>query len=123
MMNDNKLDEMIRYFDENLAGCKARERRLRAEQRQDEAVFEKIRGNVFDVFKTILTVARRKEQDEDSIRRFFRQRLEQIPQGWVESLQKAEAHGDTEKAYIERIKLETVAAIRAQTEKLWEVSA
>ncbi len=123
MMNDDKLRSMMRYFDENLKDCRAQEEALRAAQRGDEAIFARIRGNVFDIFKTVLGVARDHEQDEDALKRFFFGRLESIPRGWEQALQQAEAHADAQRAHIEHIKLQAVRDIRAQAEELWGAKA
>ena len=42
------------------AGC---ERVLREDGRDDEATFERIRGNVFDIARTVLDVAARQDED------------------------------------------------------------
>lgn len=45
------------FFDERMEGCRERQRRLQGEDRGDEANFERIRENVYDIFKTVVSVA------------------------------------------------------------------
>ena len=45
------------YLEERIAACRQKEAALVADSRADEAVFEKIRANVHDIFRTVLSVA------------------------------------------------------------------
>ena len=97
-------------MNEQAEACKARADALTADNRQDEAVFEKIRGNVFEIFTAVLNAARKQSDPAD----FFRRQLTAIPANWEAALEKAEAYGDEAKAHTERIKLDAVRAIREQ---------
>ena len=84
----------------------------------DEAVFEKVRENVYDVFRTVLSVAQKQHGgDAAAVRQFFESRLQQIPSAWEASLEKARQHGDEKKALIEEIKLAAVSDIKAALEE------
>ncbi len=101
------------YFEERIAACQAAVDALRADNREDEAVFEKIRMNVYDIFRTVYS-AGEKVSGGDPGRQldFLRKRLEEISTNWQKALEAAKNHGNTEKAHVEQIKLDTVAEIR-----------
>lgn len=120
MNNFVKLNRVRDALNEQIRVHKDTESALRAEGRQDESVFEKIRVNVLGIFVTMLNVAEKREQNDEAAQRFFVQKLDSIPNEWQQSMKNAQAHDDEEKAHIERIKLETVAQIRAQANEIWE---
>lgn len=117
------MAELDRWLAERIALCGQRGQALRADDRGDEAAFEKIRANVYDIFRTVLSVAERNCGDGEAARRFPLRRLESIPSGWHASYEKAQAHDDPVKARIERIKLDTVGEIREALESLWKEEA
>lgn len=104
------MESLQKFLNEQAEACKARAASLTADNRQDEAVFEKIRSNVFEIFTAVLNAARKQSDPVD----FFRRQLTAIPSNWEAALEKAEAHGDEAKAHTERIKLDSVRAIREQ---------
>lgn len=119
-MTENKREQICLYFESEITRCKLQEQRLLSDERTDEAIFEKIRMNVFQIFHSVFSVAVKTCGDDDEkIRQFFLSKAEQIPQNWNTSLKKAEEHNDIEKAHIESIKLETICKIKATFEKIW----
>lgn len=100
--------------------CGQRRQALLADDRADEATFEKIRANVYDIFRTVLSVAARTCGEKDAAGRFFRQRMESIPSGWAASWEKARQHDDAVRLRQEQVKLDTVGEIRRQFEEVWE---
>ncbi|MBD5149168.1 MAG: hypothetical protein HDT18_02040 [Oscillibacter sp.] len=109
------------YLDEQIAACKQRGKLLAEDDRMDEGNFEKIRANVYEIFKTILSVAERVCGKDDSARRgFFLQKAEQIPASWAASHEKAKQNGDVEKMHIESIKLDTIQEIKRMCMQIWE---
>lgn len=63
------------YLDEQIAARKQRSKLLTADDRVDEGNFEKIQANVYEIFKTVLSVAERVcGRDELAKKRFFLQR-------------------------------------------------
>lgn len=102
---------MMNYFDTQITACKVREQALIADNRASEAVFAKIQGNVYDIFRTVYSVGSKAGEG------FFLTKLEEIPQSWRTALEAAEAHGDTEKAHIERLKLDVVEEIKTELER------
>lgn len=108
------------WLEEQIAACKQRGRRLQADDRTDEANFEKIRANVYDIFKTVLSVAGRVcGEDERARKAFFSQRAEQIPASWEASYETARQNGDAAKMHIETIKLDTIREIREMCMQVW----
>lgn len=105
------ITQLQAWLETRRAGCQAAEQALAHDARADEAVFAKIQGNVFDIFSTVLQVARRTRGD--GALDFFRSRLEEIPANWRTALEMAEANNDPERAHTERLKLEAAAEIRA----------
>lgn len=93
--------------------CAADRRALEADGRQDEAVFARIRQNVYEIFDAVLTAADRTCADEAARRRFFAGKLADISGSWQTAQQKAAAAGEQDKVHIEALKLAAAADIRA----------
>lgn len=113
-------EKMNAYLLEQRRLCEARAEVLAGESREDEAVFEKIRLNVFDIFRTVLSAAKTATDSQEEAVRFFLERLRRIPAAWEKSLAAAQSHGDEAKAHIEKLKLDAVARIRQEAEKMEE---
>ena len=108
------------YLDEQITACRQRSKLLAEDARIDEGNFEKIRANVCEIFKTILSVAERVCGTDDSAKRsFFLQKAEQIPASWAASYEKAKRNGDTGKMHIERVKLDTIQEIKDMCIQIW----
>lgn len=119
-MNERQC-KFERYLEGRIAACKQRGGLLVADDRMDEGNFEKIRANVYEIFKTILSVTEKVcEEDDCAKKRFFLQKVEQIPSGWEASYEKAKQHGDVEKMHIEGLKLDTAREIREMYMQIWE---
>lgn len=119
------MNEQQRKFesclDERIAACKRRSQLLAEDDRVDEGNFEKVRANVYEIFKAILSAAERVCGRDDSARRvFFLQKAGQIPASWRASYEKARQNGDAEKMHIERIKLDTIQEIKDMCAQIWE---
>ena len=86
---------------------------LRAENRGDESVFERIRANVYGIFVSVLEAADKQYgADETAMRQFCLRKLEEIPAEWEAAAQKADAHHDERAAFLERLKLRAAGEIR-----------
>lgn len=108
-MEQNILD----FFEQKIAACGLERKRLQEEDRGDEANFEKIKANVYDIFKTIFLTAQKQYGDDQSkVQEFFLKKLEQIPSGWAASYEEARQHDDAGAMHIESVKLEVVRDIR-----------
>ena len=120
-MIEQKVSKLNRYFEEQIAMCNQRNKKLLDDERTDEATFEKVKANVYDIFRTILSVAvKTSKGDPDAVRRFFVQKTEQILSSWVTAYDKAKQHNDTVKMCLEQIKLDTIGEIKENFAKTWE---
>lgn len=118
-----KIEKMTNYFENNIASCAKRAKQLLADERSDEAVFEKIKGNIYDIFRTVFSVALQTCKDDcDAVKDFFDKRLVQIPTSWAASYEKAAQHNNIAIIQIEKIKLDTVAEIQKTFESIWSES-
>lgn len=109
------------YFDREINQCKILSRNLMEDGREDEAIFAKIRGNVFEIFNTIFNVGIRSSSGFDErVYQFFLERLEQILQNWEHSRENAKNYHEAEKEFIESIKLETANQIKGEFQRIWE---
>ena len=120
-MIEQAVSTLNRYFEDRIADCSRLEKELIADERRDEATFEKIRANVYDIFRTILSVAEKVGKgDPEAVRNFFVQKTEQIPSTWAASYEKAQQHNNAVGMQIEQIKLDTIDEIKKQFAKVWE---
>lgn len=86
---EHKAEAMTKFFQEQIARCEADRQALLRDDRGDEATFQRIRGNIFDIFQTVLSVAVQNCNGDEAIGAFFSLRLEQIPGSWLQSLEAA----------------------------------
>ena len=120
-MNEQRVEKLNRYFDEQISLCGQRSKELSADDRMDEVAFEKIKGNVFEIFCTILSAAvKTSKGDNEATKDFFILKTEQIPSNWAAAYEKAKQHNDAVSMRIEQIKLETVDEIKKTFTKIWE---
>ena len=123
-MNEQKRNETDRYFQEQTCRYAALSQELNRDHRVDEVVFAKVQGNVYDIFSAVFSAAVKTcGQDDEKAVQFFLTKLQQIPQNWHTALATATEHGETEKAYIEQLKLDTATEIQNEFLKIWEVTA
>ena len=115
---------MREYLEERISACKERGLELSAQGRGDEAAFEKVRANVYDIFRTVLEAALRiGDGDAGAVQRFFLMKAEQIPSSWKAAQERAALHDDVERLMIEGLKLDTAQEVRARFVELWEAGA
>ncbi len=119
---NQQQERLMRYLTEQSAACLAKQQALAADERRDEAAFEQIRANIFEVFRTVLTTAQNTCGDDAAIQTFFVQRLAQIPGAWTNALNEARAHHDTHQQHLQHVKLGVVQEIRREMAR-WEVEA
>ena len=110
------------FLDEGILTCRERQKKLQDDDRGDEAIFEKIKENVYDIFKKMLHAAiRTSGENEPAVKAFFLQKLEEIPSSWALSYEKAAAHDDVKTMHIEKVKLNVIQEIEAAAARAWEV--
>ena len=51
-MIEQKVSMLNSYFEGQIALCGQRNKELLADERMDEATFEKVKANVYDIFRT-----------------------------------------------------------------------
>ena len=109
------------YLDGQITDCRQRSKLLAADERVEEGNFEKVRANVYEIFKTILSAAEKVcGKDDGARKRFFLQKTDEIPANWTTSYEEAKKQGDVEKMHIESIKLDTVREIKEMCMQIWE---
>jgi len=120
-MEDRK-NQVLLFFQDRMEGCQAKGAQLNQQERRDEADFQKIRENIYDIFLKMFQFSLQTtgELDAAKVAAVFYQKLDTIPANWKISYQKAKEHGDEAKAYIEEIKLEVVEEIRSGFHRIWE---
>lgn len=101
------------FLDGEAARSRERQAALNAEERKDEAVLEKIRENVFDIFRTVLLSSAKRTHSEEEQRAFFQANLNNIPRGWKIAYAQAQAHNDAVRLAQEQVKLDALAQIEA----------
>lgn len=123
-MDERAVGLMRAYLEERISACKERGLELSAQGRGDEAAFEKVRANVYDIFRTVLEAALRiGDGDAGAVQRFFLMKAEQIPSSWKAAQERAALHDDVERLMIEGLKLDTAQEVRARFVELWEAEA
>lgn len=115
------MDNFMQFLEARILKCKERAAALESDHRKDEAVFEKVRENVYDIFRSVWQVAYQQCGEDKAARtQFFQIRLAQIPSSWMQALERAQQHGDEKKALIEKIKLSAIEDITAAFEQYRE---
>lgn len=123
-MMEQKISKLNSYFDKKISLCERCSKKLQTDDRADEAAFEKIKANIYDIFRTILSVAvKTGKGDAEAVRRFFILKIQQIPSNWAAAYKQAEEHDDAVKMQIEQIKLDTAGEIKKIFTAIWEEEA
>ncbi len=120
-MKPAQQETFINYLQQRAAAIQADTVRLMDDHRADEANFEKIRANIFQIIKTILTTAVVRREPEKRQEELLVYRLNLFHDTWNAALEKAQAHGDQLRVRQEQVKLEALEEIRKRFEQLREV--
>ena len=122
LIMSEKQEEFTTWLGSQIAACEKRREKLLADERSDESDFEKIKVNIYDIFRTVFNVALKTNGgDADAAKRFFLLKMEEIPANWKAAYDKAKQHDDVHRIQTERIKLETAQEIRTTFERIWEI--
>ena len=81
--------------------------------RQDDAVFVKIKCNVYEICKTVFGVFKKVKAEKDLYNEYIN-KLDKFKNAWTDSFEKAKAFGDSKKAAAEEAKLSALAEIKAK---------
>lgn len=120
-MADLAQKAMFDYLNERIFVCGEEWTKLKNDHRDDEATFEKIKANIYEIFSKMLSVAIKKSGGNGrALRAFFGEKLEEIPSSWAASYEKAALHGDVKTMHIEKMKLDVVQEIKAARALIWE---
>ena len=121
-MLEENVSKINNYFDGQNSLCVQRRMDLRAEGRMDESVFENVKENVYNIFRSVLSASvKTSKNDPVAAKDFFLQKLEEIPSNWRMAYETARQNDDAGKMQIEQIKLAAVREIREAFSYLWEV--
>ena len=103
-----KIASIAVFLQENEALHRCHAAALATDSRADEANFEKIRANVFGIFRAVLETAVKTKGECPEALEFFSAKLREIPASWRGALEKAK---NSESAYVEKLKLDSVKEI------------
>ncbi|SHO45484.1 hypothetical protein [Anaerocolumna xylanovorans] len=122
-MHENGKIEFLEYLDLSFKSTQDESMKLMQEYRNDDANFIKVKGNIYQIFKTVfLGVANQKALDKEAVKELFVSKMETIPANWKKSYENARKFNDIEKITIEEIKLQTLEEIQSTFLRIWERS-
>lgn len=98
------MEAFLKELNDIAAALRQEANALAADSRQDEADLNKIRANIYEVCATIGGVVC-KTAPEAEREVMFRRKLEALPKNWQVALEAARAHGNTQRAVVEEVKL------------------
>jgi len=107
------MEKFINYLQKQQKHHLAEAERLANEQREDDAVLEKVRANIYGIF---ISLAQSPYVNVGVS--FMEQKMQQIPSAWHISLENAIKHGDFEKETLERVKIAVMADIQATFDEM-----
>ena len=120
-MNNPKAEAFTCFLDKRTADIQKTIVQLNEDHRTDEANFEKIRANIFQVIKTVFLVFRKTPGSEQELRALMDGRLALFEETWNSSLARAREHNDEKRVLQEEVKLEALTEIRRKFDEMWEV--
>lgn len=119
-------EEFLQFVEENKKECIEKENKLKEEERKDEAEFEKIKYNIYEISVSFLGTAVKKAEnaaEEEKTEVFFREFIEgmnKLSVSWKIRLEKAKEHNIPEIILIEETKLAAWSRLIEKFEKLRE---
>ena len=113
------MEELKKALEAKVAEAAQSAATLMAEDRIDDANLEKIRGNVYGIFVSVLQAAEKQSPDDVTRREFFERNLERIPSGWHTARDMAWKRGDTVRLVQEDVKLAALDEVEQAFRELW----
>lgn len=113
------MDKLMKALQAKVAEAAQSAAALTAEDRIDDANLEKIRGNVYGIFVSVLQAAEKQSSDNLNQRELFERNLERIPSGWCLARDKAWKRGDTVRLVQEDVKLAAIDEVEQAFRELW----
>lgn len=101
------------YIETKIRELSLKEKSFNENHQQDDAVFIKMKINVYNICKTVFDVFK-KVKSEDSLCVEFIGKLNEFEKTWSESYEKAKKFGDLKKIAAEEAKLEALAEIKTK---------
>lgn len=112
------MNGFTEYCESKILELSKEAKKLEENYRQDDAVFVKIKINVYDVCKTVFGVFI-KTKPQESFAEEYLGKLGEFREIWSASKEKAEKFGDSKKSAVEEAKLCVLAEIREKFIALW----
>jgi hypothetical protein len=123
----NLEEKYISYIDEKIAEHNKKSEHYKLDDRNDEADLEKIKVNIYEIFRTLFLSDIKQLDGKDfgetvniNIYGGFLLRFDTIPTNWSVSLDKAIEHGDTTKQVIEEHKLSVAKELKDKFLEIFE---
>lgn len=120
-------DKYLFYIDGKITVHNSKSEQYKTEDRKDEADLEKIKANIYEIFRTLFLSDIKQLEGKDleksesiDIYGGFLLRFDTIPTNWKISLDKAIEHGDTTKQVIEEHKLEVAKGLKDRFMKMFD---
>lgn len=120
-MNTSNTEAFIRFLDQRTGDVQEKIVQLNQDHRSDEANFEKIRANIFQVIKTVFLAYQKTPRTGQELQAFMDVKLTMFQETWTDSLNKAREHNDEKRVLQEQVKLEAMKEIRQKFDQLREV--
>ena len=127
-----KVENLIEYFTkelkENQKNIKKSIEKLDSSEAKDEAIHEKVRLNIYEIFETLFNTSIKKvyglhlSEDEvlyESLSKTYLEFFTRIPASWRINYEKAKANGDAYNLFLEELKLDTAEKIKDNFTKLY----
>lgn len=105
----------VDYLAEKKALLRTEEAEAKASQRQDEAVFARIRYNVYDVCETVYWALKRAKGEDFPAA--YEAKLRELERAWSAAWDKAAQHSDPDRTFTEDVKLSALRDVLARWEK------
>jgi hypothetical protein len=112
-------EKYLAFVDGRIAEHNSLCEKYKEDDRKDEADLEKIKANIYEIFRTLFLTDIKQLVEKDlgklediNIYGGFLLRFDTIPANWKISLDKAMEHGDTAKQVIEGHKLEVAKKLK-----------
>jgi hypothetical protein len=123
-MRENYMDRLLKeyclFVNGQIINYKNEEQSLKVNERNDESNFYKIRGNVCDIYLTLMNATLKKVEmkslgQEEKKALFISEYLrtfETVPKNWMTRLEQGKKVGDIEIVAIEEIKYDTMNILK-----------
>ena len=120
-MNTSNAEAFIRFLDQRTGDVQEKIVQLNQDHRSDEANFEKIRANIFQVIKTVFLAYQKTPRTEPELQALMDAKLTMFQETWTGFLETAREHNDEKRVLQEQVKLEAMKEIRQKFDQLREV--